>query len=49
MTDDDQIDSARVAGDGTRERRGVQPITPDDEPSALERGVLIFERLRRRP
>ncbi len=48
MTNDDQIDPARVAADGARERRDVQPITPDDEPSALERGVLIFERLRRR-
>ena len=48
MTEDIPIEPARATGrDG--ERREPQPITPDDEPSALERGVRIFERLRRRP
>lgn len=48
MSDDEPIDSTRTSvRDG--ERRDFQPITPDDEPSALERGVRIFERLRRRP
>ena len=45
MTDEEPIDSARAPGG---DRRDSQPITPDDEPSALERGVRIFERLRRR-
>lgn len=50
MTDEEQIESARAPdGERGRARRDPLPITPDDEPSALERGVRIFERLRRRP
>lgn len=45
MTDQEPIDPARAPPGDSRES---PPITPDDEPSALERGVRIFERLRRR-
>lgn len=49
MTDEEPIDPLRaLAGDRRPDRRESQAITPDDEPSALERGVRIFERLRRR-
>ncbi len=52
MSNEEQIDPPRTPEvDGRHGRHGrpeSPPITPDDEPSALERGVRIFERLRRR-
>jgi hypothetical protein len=49
MTDEEQIDSARAPdGEPLYPRHEPAAITPDEEPSALGRGVRIFERLRRR-
>lgn len=45
---DDDDDHPRDARGGLAGDRGDPPaITPDDEPSALARGIRIFERLNR--
>lgn len=48
MNDDKRRDAHR-ADDESAENHDRRAITPDHEPSALERGARILERLRRSP
>jgi len=45
MTEDERDDKPARR----RPARDKSSVTPDDEPSALERGARIFERLARKP
>lgn len=54
MTGKDTDDGRQDAPPDPPGSKGVErpppaPITPSDEPSALERGARILERLRKRP